>query len=106
MTYNLKEHIRKRNIHLKGENNMQKWKYFNEAEFIYKGDWNDPQLKYKGKIFNYYRIEDAIYHHFKEFAEEHNIEVNDKNFEEFCKENQEYIRETFDEILEYELKVG
>lgn len=75
---------------------MSKWKYFNDAEFIYRGNWNDPQLKYKGEIFNYYLIEDTIYENFKEFASEQNVEINEENFEVFCKENQEYIRELFE----------
>lgn len=75
---------------------MKKWKYFNDAEFIWNGNYSDPQLKYKGKIFNYYIIEDSIYNEFKDVAQEQNIEINDENFEKYCKDNQDSIRDLFE----------
>lgn len=77
---------------------MKTWKYFNEAEFIYNGASSDPELKYKGKTFNYYSIEDTIYESFKEFAMDQNMEVTDENFEAYCKENQDHIKEVFENI--------
>lgn len=75
---------------------MKKWKYFSEAEYIDNGPYSDPQLKFEGKIFNYYRIEDAIYASFKEESEENGIETNDANFEAYCRDNQYMIRELFE----------
>jgi len=75
---------------------MAKWKYFNEAEFIYNGDWNDPQLKYKGKIYNSHIIEDTMWDRFNEYAEEEGVEPNEENFTIYCLNNQDDIRELFE----------
>jgi hypothetical protein len=75
---------------------MKQWKYFNEAEYIHNGTYSEPQLKYKGKIFNYFLIEDTIFARFQEFAEENNVEQNEENFTTYCKENQDEIRELFE----------
>lgn len=75
---------------------MAQWKYFEEAEFIYNGEQDDPQLKYNGQLFNYYDIEDSVYNDFKEHAKEFDLDVDDDyEFEKFCKDNQELIREYF-----------
>jgi len=39
-------------------------KYFygiEPIEFIWNGVWNDPTLKYKGKTYNYYMLEDTLF---------------------------------------------
>lgn len=81
----------------------QQWKYFSEALFINNGVWNDPSLEYKGNTFNYYEIESPIYSDFSEFASENNIEVNEENFEKYCLNNQDSIKEVFENQLEGEM---
>lgn len=73
-----------------------KWKYFEEAEFIWNGYWNDPQLKYNGKIYNSHIIEDTLWERFNEEAKEEGIELNEENFTVYCKDNQDDIRELFE----------
>lgn len=75
---------------------MTKWKYFNEAEFIWNGEWSDPELLYKGKNFNAYLIKDAMVESFDEYALEEGIESNEKNFTIYCDNNQDMIRELFE----------
>ena len=36
-----------------------------EIEFIYKGEWNDFKVKYKGKKYNYYMLEDILFNIYK-----------------------------------------
>lgn len=74
------------------------WEYFNEAKYVNNGDWTDPHLEYRGKIFNYYHIEDTIYESFKEYAEENKIVKSEDNFKLYCNENQDYIREILEEL--------
>lgn len=74
----------------------QKYKYFPRATFIWNGTQADPQLKYKGKLYNYYVIEDSMYDSFKEYIEDNNLKDNDKNFEKYCKENSELFVEYFE----------
>lgn len=30
------------------------------VKFIYHGDWADPEIMYKGHLFNYYDVEDPL----------------------------------------------
>lgn len=77
---------------------MAQWKYFKEAEFIWNGHYDDPQLKYKGEIYNIHQIEDAMWDSFNEYAEEEDIEPNEENFTIYCDNNQDMIRELFENL--------
>ena len=79
---------------------IPKWKYFEEALFIYHGDWNDPELKYNGKLYNYYDIENAMTENFRDYAEDNNIEWSEEGFTYYFKHNQEYIKELFENTKE------
>lgn len=37
-----------------------------DIDFIYHGDWSDPEVRYKNQLFNYYDLEDSLYSIFKE----------------------------------------
>ena len=37
--------------------------------FIYHGDWNDPEIIWRGHTFNYYEIEDTFYEIWKSTPE-------------------------------------
>jgi hypothetical protein len=75
---------------------LTRWKYFEEAEFIWNGQWNDPQLRYKGRVYNIHLIEDVLWDRFNEYAEEEGIEPNEENYTEYCHINVEEIRELFE----------
>lgn len=42
-------------------------------EFIYRGEWSDPELVYDGKSFNYWDIENALWDMFCEEIVDDNI---------------------------------
>jgi hypothetical protein len=74
---------------------MSKYKYFKKAQFVYNGDWNDPELIYNSKKYNYFLIENTIYERFKDFIEENKIEDNEENLIKYCEEHIEDIEEIF-----------
>ena len=78
---------------------MAGWKYFKEAEFIWNGEWNDPQLEYKGVVINSHVIEDVLWDRFNEYAEEEGLEANEENFTTYCNNNQYDIRELFEDAI-------
>lgn len=61
------------------------------------GGWCDPELYYKGKSYNYYDVEDAMW---GEFQEEHSDVdcVSDEPFSAWMLWNQEYVREYIEEL--------
>lgn len=79
---------------------MAKWKYFNDAEFIWNGEWNDPQLEYKGEVINSHVIEDTLWDRFNDYAEEEGLEANEENFTVYCNNNQDDIKELFEIAIE------
>lgn len=82
---------------------MKKWYgIFDEIEMIYNGEYSDPELKYKGKKFCYWDIEDMF---FDMFCEEENI-VEDKDsdetterFTKWLKENKGDVYAHMDELV-------
>jgi hypothetical protein len=66
-------------------------------EFIYHGQWSDPELIWLGKSFNYYDLENALYADYQEDA--HNGE-NAPDFEIWVKNNAYLARYYLQSLLE------
>ena len=49
-------------------------------EFVWHGEWADPEIEYRAKRFNYWDVEDALYGYYKEDCEEAGTEPQDRNF--------------------------
>jgi hypothetical protein len=63
---------------------MKKWFYgIYGIEFIWHGEWSDPELVWHKKSFNYYDLENCLYDDFKE--EKPN--GNDDDFATWVKKN-------------------
>lgn len=75
---------------------MKPWKYFEEANFIWNGHYNDPELEYQGNVINMHIIEDTMWDRFNDHAEEEGIEPTEENFTKYCQVNQDDIRELFE----------
>ena len=45
---------------------MKNWYGIEGISFIWNGEWSDPEIEYKGYIFNSYDIEYAFYEDWKE----------------------------------------
>ena len=61
-----------------------------EVHLIEHGEWADPELEYKGKVVNYYELEDCLYEIFKE----ENPKIP---FEEWVVRNSELVYSFFQE---------
>lgn len=72
------------------------YKYFKKAQFVYNGQWADPELIYNGKTYNYFLIESAIYERFNEYTKEIGIELSEENLIKYCEEHIEDIEEIFE----------
>lgn len=61
------------------------------------GGWCDPELYYKGKSYNYYDVEDALW---SEFQEEHSDLdcVSDEPFAVWMFQNQEHVRDRIEDL--------
>jgi len=64
-----------------------------EIDFIYHGEWDDPEVKYKEQFFNYYELEESLYEIFNE-------ENNDKEFGKWVFENKSKAFEILDILSE------
>lgn len=77
-------------------------KYFygiKRIEFIYHGDWSDPELIYKGHSFNYYDLENALVEDYK-YSDDSKNDDNFKNFPKWVKENEYLAFNYLDSLLE------
>jgi alkanesulfonate monooxygenase SsuD/methylene tetrahydromethanopterin reductase-like flavin-dependent oxidoreductase (luciferase family) len=56
-------------------------------KFIYHGDWNDPEVEYKGRRYDYYDLEDALW---DEYKEDTDTDIGDEDqFKEWLSHNQD-----------------
>lgn len=71
------------------------WQYWPQAEFIWRGAWNDPLLKWRGRLYNCYEIEDSIWEIYQEEAAEEGLEPTEGGFDNWCRDNEGVILEMF-----------
>lgn len=60
------------------------------TEFIWHGEWSDPEIEYKDEVFNYWDVEDALWTDFKDAIEQGEIKADEDDeeaFNKFCQEH-------------------
>lgn len=71
-----------------------------DIDFIWHGEWSDPEIEYKGHLINYYTIEDSLY---EIFLDELRNETNEgMNFTEWVYANKDLVYEEIEVYLESE----
>ena len=71
------------------------------AKFIYHGDWNDPEVDYKGVSLNYYDIEMGL---LDLYRDEHPEDKNDKGFDKWMADHREEIRSELELLYDAEME--
>ena len=69
-------------------------------EFVWHGAWADPELRWHGKSFNYYDVENPLWDIYNEECEEENKEPNEKEFAVWVKENAYMAREFLQNLMD------
>ncbi len=69
-------------------------------EFIWHGEWSDPELIWHKKSFNYYDLENTLWSYFKEECGDLNIPIIEDNFDKWVKKNAYLAREILQNLLE------
>ena len=78
--------------HYNNETGIVEPDYFYDIEgieYIGHGDWADPELAYKGKTYNYYDLEDALYDDFKERVNSGEIVISTEGYEDLPRGSKE-----------------
>ena len=75
------------------------WYGIYPVKFIWRGPWNDPLLRYKGRVFNYYDTERLFWEIWVE-------EGKKGTFETWMQENGKRVKEHFDYMIELEKSDG
>lgn len=65
------------------------------VEFIWHGEWSDPEVKYKDHLFNYYELENVLWDEFKEEYPE----AREEDFDKYVLENKARVYELLDDML-------
>ena len=62
---------------------------------IWHGEWADPELSYKGKVVNYYAVEDTIWEEYKEDRKTKGLLVVDdaSEFSKYCQQHAAEIKQ-------------
>lgn len=75
---------------------MSKYLGLEEIEYLYNGACSEPQIKYKGFIFNYYDLEELLSNVYRELLEEGDT---NQTFEQYFKENPEIVYSKLEEMI-------
>ena len=88
----------KRDLKESRKNNKQNYRGVPEIEFVYHGEWADPELIYKGKSFNFWDIEGGLW---EDFLEEHTeYKDSDSGNADTEREFTEYVRDRATDYLD------
>lgn len=52
-----------------------------DVEFIWHGEWSDPEIAYQGKLYNYYDLENSLYELFEEDIENGDVVIDASGYE-------------------------
>lgn len=74
--------------------------------FIWHGEWNDPELIWHKKSFNYYDVENSLWELFREDCHENGQPVNEDVFDTWVKKNAYLAREILQNLLDYKCFYG
>lgn len=66
------------------------------AEFVWHGEWNDPEVRYNDHLFNYYDVEQTMYDWFKEECSG----ANDDEFAPWMLAHADDVLSLLDEMIE------
>ena len=64
---------------------------FSDIEYIWNGEWSDPELLYKGKFINYWLIVGSMWEEYLEHCKECNIESTENGFLSFITDNSDML---------------
>lgn len=88
-------------------NNNKQWFYgIYGIEFIWHGEWSDPELIWHGKSFNYYDLETPLYYDYVDECNENGETPNDENFSLWVKKHAYLAREYLQNLLYYKCFYG
>ena len=59
------------------------------VNLIWHGEWADPELSYKGKVVNYYAVEDTIWDEYKDERHAKGVKTpdDDNAFTKYCQQH-------------------
>ena len=77
------------------------WFGIKDAKFIYHGDWNDPEVEYKGVSLNYWDVESGL---LEIYRDEHPEDRNDKGFDKWMAAHPEEIRSELEMLYDAEME--
>jgi hypothetical protein len=69
-------------------------------QFIYNGQWSDPEVIWHGKSFNYFDLENCLWDMFKEECAEDGREIIEHDFPIWVKKNSSFARDILSQLAE------
>ena len=76
------------------------------VHMIWHGEWKDPELSYKGKVVNYFAVEDTIWEEYKEDRQIKGLLVVDDatEFTKYCQKHAAEIKQLILDIWDTQKK--
>lgn len=76
------------------------------TKHVWHGEWSDPEVEYKGKLYNEWDLQEYIGEAFNDYCKENNIEVKDWSveFAKWLEKNPDYAYSAFNDLEPVEEK--
>jgi hypothetical protein len=82
-------------------NKMKQYFYgIRGIEFIWHGEWSDPELIWRGKSFNYYDVELPLWSEYRDECSENGTPADENAFPAWVKKNAYLAREYLQNLLD------
>ncbi len=75
-------------------------------EFVWRGNWNDPELKWHNKSFNYYDVELPLWYEYREYCNENNLQHDETQFPIWVKANARLVRDILQHLKDHNCFYG
>lgn len=84
---------------------MKDWYGIKGIKFIYRGDYSDPLLEYRGILFNEHDVADILWDEYNEKCGERHIPATLKGFARHLRRHREEVFERADDTVDWVLSV-
>jgi|SRR5574344_2370846 hypothetical protein len=85
------------------EKSKNNWYGIEGIEFIYHGEWSDPEICYKNHVINCHDIEDGMWEEYLEYLKENGVHLTEEemneNFGNYMRRNKEEVYSLFEDMI-------
>lgn len=76
------------------------WMGIRGFRFVYRGDWNDPEVVWHGHVMNAHALGGEMWVLYEDRCRENHVIPSDEGFQQFCRDEAECLREYAQDMID------